>query len=139
MDDLKGQNGLDILIAEDDPAGAEALARLLEGDGHRPRVAGNGLVALAAAMVRPPDVALLDLGLPDLDGCGLARRIRKELGERPCLLIAVTGRDEPADRERSREAGIDFHLTKPLDPAALAGLLAEHALGLPPTAATQGW
>lgn len=124
--------GLDILIAEDNPDGAETLAHVLEAEGHKVRVVYEGGAAVAAALVRPPDVALLDIGLPRVDGWEVARRIRQGLGQRPCLLIAVTGYGQESDRVRSREAGIDFHLTKPLDAVELAKLFREHALGIAP-------
>jgi len=132
MDDSDHFPGLDILIAEDNPDGAESLAQILEAEGHAVRVVYDGGAAVAAALVRPPDVALLDIGLPRLDGWGGARRIRQGLGQRPCLIIAVTAYGQEADRIRSREAGLDFHLTKPLDANELAKLFREHALGLAP-------
>jgi CheY-like chemotaxis protein len=123
---------LDVLIAEDNLDGAETLAHVLETEGHTVRVVYDGGAAVTAALIRPPDVALLDIGLPRLDGWEVARRIRQGLGQRPCLVIAVTGYGQEADRVRSREAGIDFHLTKPLDANELATLFREHALGLAP-------
>jgi CheY-like chemotaxis protein len=132
MDDSDHFPGLDILIAEDNLDGAESLARILEAEGHAVRVVYDGGAAVAAALVRPPDVALLDIGLPRLDGWEVARRLRQGLGQRPCLIIAVTAYGQDADRLRSREAGIDFHLTKPLDANELVNLFREHALGLAP-------
>jgi CheY-like chemotaxis protein len=79
----------------------------------------DGESAVAAALGDPPDVLVLDIGLPALDGWEVARRVRKGLGARPCGMVAVTGHDEPDDRARSRQAGIDLHLAKPVDPGAL--------------------
>jgi CheY-like chemotaxis protein len=123
-DDSNGHSdGLNILIAEDNASGAESLALILEHAGHRVRVVYNGLAAVAAAAIDPPDVLLTDIGLPGLDGWEVARRVRATLGQRACLLVAVTGNDQPEDRRRSRMAGIDKHWTKPLLPNALLALL----------------
>jgi two-component system OmpR family response regulator len=115
--------GLDILIAEDNADGAETLAYLLERAGHNVRVVYDGKAAVASALIDPPDVLILDIGLPVLDGWQVARRIRTGLRGRPCLMIAVTGYDTPDDRARSREAGIDRHLAKPVDPESLVATL----------------
>jgi DNA-binding response OmpR family regulator len=115
--------GLDVLIVEDDADSAESMAAILRHHGHQPTIVPDGAGALQAAQVRLPDVVLLDIGLPDLDGFGVA----KWIAERPCdkrpLLIAVTGLAQEEDRRRSREAGIDLHLVKPVDPDSLLGLL----------------
>ncbi len=116
--------GLNVLVAEDDPATAEVLARTLEDVGHEVRVLYDGRDALTAALIDPPDVAVLDVGLPRLDGWRVARRLRRALGQRPCLLVALSGHDGPADdRHLSRMAGFDLHLAKPFDPRALARAL----------------
>lgn len=115
--------GLDILIAEDNTDGAESLAHILERSGHSVRVVYDGQAAVTSALIDPPDVALLDIGLPRMDGWEAARRIRQGLGERPCIIVALTGYDRPADRRRSREAGFQFHLAKPVDPEELVALL----------------
>ncbi len=115
--------GLNILIAEDNADGAETLAFLLERAGHTVRVVYDGKAAVAAALIEPPDVMILDIGLPMLDGWQVAHRIRRGLAGRPCLMIAVTGYDQPGDRARSYDAGIDRHLAKPTDPAALVAML----------------
>jgi CheY-like chemotaxis protein len=118
-------DGLDILLAEDNPDGADSLARLLRGCGHTVRVAADGGSALAEAMEDPPDVLLLDIGLPLLDGWEVARRIRRLRGAHPCLIVAITGYDRPIDRLHSRRAGIHLHLAKPVDPEELQALLTE--------------
>jgi CheY-like chemotaxis protein len=112
-----------VLVAEDDPNGAEYLAQVLERAGHNVRVVYDGESAVAAALIDPPDAIIVDIGLPRMDGWTVARRIREGLGDRPCLMVAVTGADEPGDRDRSRRAGIHRHLVKPVPPRALTSLL----------------
>jgi CheY-like chemotaxis protein len=121
-----GARGLDVLLAEDDALLAACLAAWLGRHGHALRVAADGPAALAMARARPPDVLLLDLGLPGLDGYGVARRLNEQvlspLAKAP-LLIALTGRAGEADRRRSEQAGIHLHLAKPLDAGQLLGVL----------------
>ncbi len=117
---------LDVLIAEDNRDGAESLAHILESAGHHVRVVFDGQAAVASALIDPPDVVVMDIGLPRMDGWEAARRIRQGLGTRPCLLIALTGYDRPTDRRRSREAGFEYHLVKPCDPESLVALLDMH-------------
>ncbi len=118
--------GLDVLIAEDNADAASSLARVLGAAGHTVRVALDGGAAVEAALADPPDVALLDIGLPGYDGWEVARAMRCALRGRPCLIVAVTGFDDDADRERSRQAGINLHLRKPTDPELLTSLLARY-------------
>jgi two-component system, OmpR family, response regulator len=115
--------GLHVLVVEDRAETADALATLLRLGGHEPEVAPDARSALEAARSRPPDVVLLDLGLPDMDGWQLARHFQQPSGGKPPLLVAITGMGEEADRRRSEEAGIDLHLVKPADPGQLLGLL----------------
>jgi signal transduction histidine kinase len=114
----------DVLIVEDNEDARETLRRMLELDGHRVRVAADGVAGLEAVGADVPEIALIDVGLPRMDGYELARRIRGEIGgtRRP-YLVAVTGYGLPEDRARSREAGFDLHLVKPVDPAELAEVL----------------
>jgi len=114
---------LRVLVAEDESAAATALANLLRREGYEAMVAYDGLQALDMAREQPPDVALLDLGLPGLDGYQLAERLHGERGERRPLLVAVTGRGAALDRACSAAAGIDLHLVKPIEPDQLLGLL----------------
>src|SRR5207253_3732144 len=107
----------------DESAAATALADLLRGEGYEAMVAGDGLQALDMAQNQPPDVALLDLGLPGMDGYQLAERLYGQRGERRPLLVAVTGRGAALDRACSAAAGIDLHLVKPIEPDLLLGLL----------------
>jgi CheY-like chemotaxis protein len=104
-----------ILIVDDNEDGAEMLQFALQGLGHSTRIAHDGPSALAAADEFRPHVALLDIGLPVMDGYELARRLRARFADRPLVLLAVTGYSQAADRIRAREAGFDGHLVKPLD------------------------
>ena len=115
--------GLHVLVVEDHAETANALATLLRLGGHEAEVAPDARAALEAARSRPPDVVLLDLGLPDMDGWQLARHFQEPPGGKPPLLVAVTGLGQEADRRRSEEAGIDLHLVKPADPGQLLWLL----------------
>jgi CheY-like chemotaxis protein len=115
---------LRILLVEDDGDSAETLAVLLRIYGHEVEVAHDGPTALRLAAAAPPDVALLDLGLPGgMDGYEVARRLREQEADKLPLLIAVTGYGQEEDRRRSAEAGIHLHLLKPVDGEALNRLL----------------
>ncbi len=104
-----------VLIAEDNEDAADSLAELLRMAGHEPCTVRDGLEAVACTQSFLPDCILLDLGMPRLDGLEAARHIRKlDLQWRP-LIVATTGSARAIDRVRSEEAGIDVHLTKPLD------------------------
>ena len=107
---------------------AQALTRgseklLLRLEGHQTLVAFDGLEAVAIALRELPDVVLLDIGLPNLNGHAAARRIRAAAPERPPHLVALTGWGQEDDRNRSRESGFDHHLVKPVDAEALIALL----------------
>ena len=112
-----------ILIVEDNADAREAMRMLLELDGHVVMAAAEGVEALELARAKDPDIALVDIGLPGIDGYEVARRIRAAGDKRP-LLIALTGYGQPEDRRRATEAGFDSLLVKPVDPAGLADLLA---------------
>ena len=112
-----------ILIVEDNDDARDALRMLLELDGHVVEAAAEGNEALEIARGKDPDVALVDIGLPGIDGYEVARRIRAADSKRP-LLIALTGYGQPEDRRRAAEAGFDSVLVKPVDPNALSDLLA---------------
>jgi CheY-like chemotaxis protein len=118
--------GLRVLVVEDDAGLASDMALLLGRRGHQVRIASDGAAALEATQASPPDVVLLDIGLPGMDGYQVAKRVREEMVPampKAPLLIAVTGRDSEADRRRSQEVGIDLHLVKPVDPDRLLQLL----------------
>ena len=113
---------LDVLLVEDDPDVAESLRMLLEVAGHRPRVARDAARVLEDT-APPPDVALVDIGLPRPDGHELARRLRARPEWRAVVLVALSGYGTPADKARATAAGFDRHLTKPVDVEALLALL----------------
>jgi CheY-like chemotaxis protein len=113
-------------VVDDNEEGARLLARLLRSFGHEAALAHDGPSALDAAIANPPDVILLDIGLPGMDGFEVARRLRQLDGPGRALLVALTGYGREDDMRRSREAGFDHHLIKPVDPQALADLLARH-------------
>jgi PAS domain S-box-containing protein len=113
-----------VLVVDDNRDGAESLAMLLGVWGHEVELAGDGAEALSAVKNRRPDVVLLDIGLPGMDGYQVAQRLRREPGMADTLLVALTGYGQDEDRRRSREAGFDDHLVKPVDPDRLEQLLA---------------
>ena len=117
-----GAASLGILIVDDNEDAAHTLALFLEAHGHSTRVSFCGKEALATA-AHAPQVLLLDIGLPDMDGWELVRRLRALPGTQGSLCIALTGYGTPHDRERSRAAGFDHHLTKPVDSTALITIL----------------
>ncbi len=104
-----------ILIVDDNQDAAESLAMWLGIQGYKTCLAYDGIAALATVQSVRPDVVVLDLGLPGLDGYEVARRIRLQSNRRAILLVALTGWGQEGDRRRSREAGFDAHFTKPLD------------------------
>jgi two-component system OmpR family response regulator len=115
--------GLRVLVVEDYPDAATSTALLLKLFGHEVDVAGDGPTALRAAAAFPPDVVLLDIGLPGMDGYEVARRLGGQPMARRPFFIAISGHRQPADRRREVEAGIDMHLLKPVDPDQLRLLL----------------
>ena len=117
------RTGCRILVVDDNRDAAESTKVLLELGGHEVKMVGDGDEALASAPVFSPDVVLLDIGLPMMDGYEVARRLREVAETRASCLIALTGYGQPADRERARAAGFNHHLTKPAAPDALLGLI----------------
>ncbi len=113
-----------ILVVDDNRDAATSLAMLLNILGNETRTAHDGLEALEAASAFRPDVILLDIGMPRMNGYDTARRIREEPWGRSMVLVALTGWGQEDDRRRSSEAGFDLHLTKPVEPAALEKMLA---------------
>ena len=113
-----------ILVADDNNDALESLATLLQLSGHEVYTAPNGAVALESAEQHRPEVALLDIGMPKLDGYEVARRIRAQPWGARITLVALTGWGQDSDRRRSQEAGFDSHLVKPLDLDKLTDLLA---------------
>jgi len=113
-----------ILIVDDNRDAAASMAMILELMGHQVQTAHDGLAALEAAAAFWPDVILLDIGLPRLNGYEVAREVRQQPWGGQVILIAVTGWGQEEDKRRALEAGCDYHLTKPIDPDGLAKLLA---------------
>ncbi|HEX6999521.1 MAG TPA: PAS domain-containing protein [Gammaproteobacteria bacterium] len=121
--------GRKILVADDNQDAAHTLAMLLRLSGHEVRTAHGGEAALALASTFRPDIALLDIGMPDLDGYEVAKQLRRTPWGRGLRLVAVTGWGQEEDKRRARAAGFDHHLTKPVDPQQLAALLLQPAAG----------
>jgi CheY-like chemotaxis protein len=123
------RGGLRILIIEDGADSAQTMAILLRLYGHQVSISTDGPAGIEAARKEKPDVLLLDIGLPGMDGHEVARQIsqsRRKSGDRQRplpLLIAVTGFGRESDRRRSAEAGIDLHLLKPVNPTQLESIL----------------
>jgi len=113
-----------VLVVEDNPDGAQPLTMLLRELGNEVRAAADGIQAVRAVNEFAPDVVLLDLGLPEMDGFEAARLIRQQSGGRELKLIALTGWGQDEARRRSREAGCDHHLVKPVDLKVLQEILA---------------
>lgn len=112
-----------VLVVEDNLDSVHTLTYLLRGLGHEVQYAINGYVALTIARDFRPEVVLLDLGLPGLDGFEVCRRLKRELGLEKARVIAITAMGADADRARSRAAGCDVHLVKPVSPLELYRLL----------------
>jgi two-component system CheB/CheR fusion protein len=110
-------------VVDDNPDIAESFVMLLEGLAREVRTAANGPQALEAARDFRPDLILCDIGLPGMDGYEVARRLRQEPGLGKVLLAAVTGYGQDEDRRRSKEAGFDCHLVKPIGRAVLEELV----------------
>jgi signal transduction histidine kinase len=113
-----------ILVVDDLMASAETLMTLLEMEGFEVRVANEGMAALRIAEEFRPDVVLLDIGLPGMNGFEVANQLRKQAASREALLIALTGYGEAESRNRSAEAGFDFHMVKPADVNLLLSMIA---------------
>jgi CheY-like chemotaxis protein len=122
-------NALHILLVDDNADAAAMLALIVEAAGHGVTVEHSAQGALRQAARRTFDACLLDIGLPDINGNELARRLRALPGTQQALLVAVTGYGQPSDRRASSQAGFDHHLVKPVDSARLLGLLAELRAG----------
>jgi CheY-like chemotaxis protein len=112
-----------VLVVDDSVDSADTLAELLKIWGHEVRVAHDGPGAVAAARDFRPDVVLLDIGLPGMDGFAVAQKLKDE-GIAVRMLVALTGYGEQHHRERSEKAGFHHHLVKPVDPDALKKLIA---------------
>ncbi len=118
-----------VLVVDDNVDAADSLSEILKLMGNDTRTAGDGQEGVDVAAEFRPEVILLDIGLPKLDGYEVCRWIREQPWGTDMLLIAITGWGQHEDRRRSREAGFDHHMVKPVDPRALMALLAEFPTG----------
>ena len=116
-----------ILVVDDNHDSALSMAMMLQIMGHDTRTAHDGESAVSTAETFLPEVVLLDIGLPKLNGYEVAQRIREKTWGQSMYLIAVTGWGQDEDRQRSSEVGLNLHMVKPVEPAALEKLL----VGLP--------
>src|SRR5205085_4088213 len=120
---------LRILVADDNIDAAETMSILLESMGHKVRLAHDGQAALQAAEEFDPQLVLLDIGMPCVNGYEACRRIRAQAGGAARTVVAVTGWGQPQDQELAREAGFDRHLVKPVDMDMLLQLIAARLEG----------
>ncbi len=124
-----GASQIRVLIIDDNVDAADALSNLLAVAGYQTSTAYNGEAGFAAAERLHPDILLIDIGMPDVSGHEIARRVRERPWGRNARLLAITGWGGHEDRERSQAAGFDDHLTKPVDPEALLQLIAKALRG----------
>jgi CheY-like chemotaxis protein len=120
-----------VLVVEDNPDAQQALSFLLQLWGHEVLLADDGAAGIRSALEFRPDIALVDLGLPTVDGYEVARQVRATLGNASPLLIALTGYGAPEQRSQALAAGFDLHIVKPVEPERLAALLEEYAARAP--------
>ncbi|MEO8184350.1 MAG: ATP-binding protein, partial [Deltaproteobacteria bacterium] len=119
------QLGLSVALVEDNEDVRVLMGELLASWGHEVSQAPTGEVGVDLIVKECPDIAFVDIGLPDIDGYELARRVRAQLGSQPLQLVALSGFGQRCDRERALGAGFDHHLAKPASPADLQRLLQE--------------
>jgi len=118
------RQGCRVLVVDDNLDNVESISMLLRVLGHEVETATDGLQALEVTRTFRPDVVLLDIGLPNLDGYEVAARIRAEQDGAPIRLVAVTGWSRDDEPMRVKKAGFDHHLTKPVDPKRLESIIA---------------
>ncbi|WP_308925232.1 ATP-binding protein [Janthinobacterium sp. J1-1] len=123
---------LQILVVDDNRDAADALQTMFQLDGHAAAVAYDGQQALVQVALAWPRLIVMDLGMPGMDGYETARQVRQLANGRDCLMIALTGWGQGEARQRTVEAGFDFHLTKPVDYTAIVALLERHLAGASP-------
>jgi CheY-like chemotaxis protein len=114
---------------DDNADSAQTLAMVLDVMGHETRLANDGLEAVRIAQEFQPDIVLLDIGMPRLNGYEACRKIREQAWATAVIIIAVTGWGQDDDRRRSKEAGFDLHLVKPLDPLVVERMMRDLAPG----------
>ena len=118
-------SGHRLLVVDDNQDAAISLAMLLRLQGHEVRVAHSGLAAMEMTKTYIPHAIFLDIGMPGMDGYEVARRLRQQPGLENVVLAALTGWGQQEDRRRTAEAGFNYHLVKPPEPQAVAGVLAD--------------
>jgi DNA-binding response OmpR family regulator len=111
------------LIVDDNVDAADSIAMLLQASGFAVRCVYDGISALSVARTYKPSVIVLDIGLPDITGYEVARRLREQQEFAHTAIVAVTGYGQSSDRQRAQQAGIDHHMIKPVDPDALRAVL----------------
>ncbi|WP_165069417.1 PAS domain-containing protein [Paludisphaera rhizosphaerae] len=131
VDEVAPAGAIRVLVVDDVRDSADSLSRLLTLDGHDVHTAYDGAQALAEASAFPPDVILLDLGLPDKNGFEVAAELRADPAFRDAMLVALTGWGQPEDRRRSGEVGFDHHLVKPVEIDVLRNILSAVAQSTP--------
>ena len=114
---------LRVLVVDDNKDAADTLAMAVRHAGHKVQVAYNGIQAILFALKEQPHVILLDIGLPQIDGYTIVRELRNRSETRHAKIIAVTGHGLPADIERTKVAGFDAHLLKPVDHVQLCAMI----------------
>jgi len=125
---LSERRPMTVLLADDNSDAVDVLAELVRMEGHVVHIARNGIEAAGMALQLQPEVMVLDIGMPGLNGYEVARHVRAQTWGRRPLLIAATGWGQEDDRNKALAAGFDLHLTKPFDPLQLMTLLANHAI-----------
>jgi CheY-like chemotaxis protein len=128
---VAAHGGLRILVADDNVDSAKSLAVLLQIMGNEVHTAHDGCEAVNAALRMHPDLALLDIGMPRLNGYEACRRIREQPWAQHTVMVALTGWGQMEDVRRSEQAGFDHHLVKPVEPQALEKLLASCSRSAP--------
>ena len=121
---VRSSSGRRVLVVDDNVDAAISLAMMLKLMGNETKTAHDGLEALDVAAAYRPDLILLDIGMPKLNGYDTARHIRQQPWGKSVVLVALTGWGQEEDRRKSEDAGFDPHMTKPIEPAALEKLLA---------------
>jgi DNA-binding response OmpR family regulator len=117
---------LRVLIVDDNQDAADTLALLMKLEGYTVAVANDGSTALAEESTFQPQLVLLDIGMPGMDGYEVARELRARAPGKSLVIVAVTGYGQPEDRARAKEAGFSDHLTKPINPLKLKATIKAH-------------
>ena len=116
-----------VLVVDDNPTNLKLVTYLVQANGYEVATAGDAEAALAAIAAHPPDVILMDLQLPGVDGLALTRQLKEDAATEHIAIIAVTAYAMKGDREKALAAGCDAYVTKPIDTRALPALIAKYA------------